>query len=1669
MSDFVGQVLGRVMADQARALLSDQGHPALLLVKRLEDPVLLRLCQELEAFDFDGTGPRITIRVTLDEDDHFPELPDRFRFLSGENAVTLRNDDRVSLVILERDRSTAAQSLAQLPTLDDGSVVESDLASHDALPTLDAAWAEYGPGGDPPGSLTRALRDVLTASQAGGGIPARSWIEYVVACAGEVGRRAHSRREVWDVVGRNLTFLNLFRDSGLAELDSDGARARRLDSNFAFAADLDDKGRPIDADVLAAIAARTEFVDAEGRAITGTAHDEIVRDVTRRLFRLAGEIPPVIDFHVWQRLFKERERASGLGHRVAEEIAQAAPDRLEEYEALEVSSDLDARKGDAAEKLLAADPDNPDEPALVDLLSSRLHRAIERLAVPPVRTVDDPLRHLLRELYKLQQELDDPADPLQLNLTSSGLSDDNSRSLNLFRFLFGPTLARAFQDSDTALSLSVNVDPALTAAAEPPQWPDGEDQDDLDPASGWDELNLVVAGPEGSLIQFGWDPKSSPGHAATWAIMCEDEPAARWTEARDFTTWAAGALSGPLAGGSGLPFDSDGPAREWLVLREATFRSLRRGLDPSISTSYFDDWRRLLERTLETHGPKAGAVPQVADFLAVDTLAARGERTLLATHPLRLRWVANHLDRLASQLSLVCDGELLLNKVNEGLHFDLLDRLSPHEQPPILSVSDDLYLAVREESWHEHFALLKDAQDRMRHEWLSELDDASIDVLASVVDRFLETHPEKLDGVSVLLIVRDGGARVVERLITRALRRRGVGIVPTELHVVAPRESFGELEEALQGFEDRDARAQRDLPALHTVLHPWGKDLLPDVSALDLEVDLVIVPNLFGAATTVSERTRRRDGAHGEFDPWRGRTSYVDHRAADDLGLANVSRVLLPDQSDPSLFDWSTLNVRQKLGGPITADGPDADRQVDFVSLQVKFEKGAKLYEKLHELAHWVVTLDAFVGRTQIELLPSAPDVILMTPRVGKNEAYNLLVSSGSGRAFVTSKLAAKLKKELEFTDGAVTEPLYDRGRALFPGLILRCLGLGWAIQELTGLVLSHALLMELAPRPTLGGFEAWVSLDEQPLWFGSAKARADLARIDLRFVEGALELRLTVLESKFRHSEDVEIADKQVRVSLDLLRDALMPANVDRPRADGRFWRAQILDVIEQSSRRRVGSHAVNALSCWGPDGQVQAAIDEEVRSRFLDGDYRLADASGVVCTMSTTRGGDVSTDGKTRSGFRWIRVGREGIRRELDKLVRRHSQEERSPETDPRPALGEEVDATSSAGAPPIDSTRPVHPQPAAVERIQMPAQVEDSGASQGQRGHSANELERRYQRLLDVFAEYDVEVDRAENDAVAEGPGFFVFRVKPGRGVRPEKLMSLKGEIKLKMGLDRELEPASHIAAGNVEFVIPKSIEDRYFVTAESIWARTTFDLTRLYAPIGEDVAGEVVGLDFSSSDSPHLLVAGLTGSGKSVALETILHGLTRAYDPSRLKLLLVDPKETELIDFEDCEHLLDEIGSEPEDAIATLEKAVVEMQRRRTLFRDVRARDLPEYNERVDPGDRLPWWLIVLDEYADLVSNPDDKKEIETQLKRLSQKARASGIHVIVATQKPIAEVINTVVRSNLPAQLALRVQNASDSRVVIGESGAETLAGMGDALLKTARKTVRLQCALYERA
>lgn len=401
--------------------------------------------------------------------------------------------------------------------------------------------------------------------------------------------------------------------------------------------------------------------------------------------------------------------------------------------------------------------------------------------------------------------------------------------------------------------------------------------------------------------------------------------------------------------------------------------------------------------------------------------------------------------------------------------------------------------------------------------------------------------------------------------------------------------------------------------------------------------------------------------------------------------------------------------------------------------------------------------------------------------------------------------------------------------------------------------------------------------------------------------------------------------------------------------------------------------------------------------------------------------------------------------------------------PVASPEPVKGGEVELDVRIAD--IDSRPPNGESPDGVAEIA--ARVSTASTTRAEARLSSKVLEHKYDQLISALSEFHVKVNRPKDGVpYKEGPAFVEYSVVPAYGVSVNRVEAQIQNLKLRMGLAADMQLGCSTHMGNIVISVPKDDSERYFVDAEEMWQRWKRPRKGFVVPVGEDSSGEIAEIDFSSSNSPHLLIAGVTGSGKSEALLTILHGAAKFYSSEELKLKLIDPKGTELNTLEGLPHTDGPIGSMAEDAVELLASAVDEMEERYRLFKSMpgHVRSISEYQAS---GGEMARWILVLDEYADLTSDDDERKKIEQSLRRISQKARAAGIHVIVSTQKPVVSVVNTVVKGNLPGKIALRVNTATESRVVLDEGGAEQLAGKGDAIIKTGNGRMRIQFARYD--
>ncbi len=328
-----------------------------------------------------------------------------------------------------------------------------------------------------------------------------------------------------------------------------------------------------------------------------------------------------------------------------------------------------------------------------------------------------------------------------------------------------------------------------------------------------------------------------------------------------------------------------------------------------------------------------------------------------------------------------------------------------------------------------------------------------------------------------------------------------------------------------------------------------------------------------------------------------------------------------------------------------------------------------------------------------------------------------------------------------------------------------------------------------------------------------------------------------------------------------------------------------------------------------------------------------------------------------------------------------------------------------------------------------------------------------------IKDTFENFNIDV---EMEGANIGPRVTQFTLKPPSGTKLSKISALDRELSLNLAAQsiRIEAPIPGKRAVGIEVPNVKSATVRIAgVLDDKVWKNITKE--PLAFAIGRDIAGQPVVA--SLNKMPHLLIAGQTGSGKSVMINTLLTSLLYNNSPADLKLILVDPKQVELTPYNDIPHLLTPVITEPEKCISALKWAVSEMERRLRTFAGVHKRNIAEYNNLQDQ-DAMPYVVIVIDELADLMMMA--ARDVEALIVRIAQKARAAGIHLVLATQRPSVDVITGLIKANVPARIAFTVASQIDSRTIIDGMGAEKLLGMGDMLFSTSEmpKPMRVQGA-----
>ena len=320
--------------------------------------------------------------------------------------------------------------------------------------------------------------------------------------------------------------------------------------------------------------------------------------------------------------------------------------------------------------------------------------------------------------------------------------------------------------------------------------------------------------------------------------------------------------------------------------------------------------------------------------------------------------------------------------------------------------------------------------------------------------------------------------------------------------------------------------------------------------------------------------------------------------------------------------------------------------------------------------------------------------------------------------------------------------------------------------------------------------------------------------------------------------------------------------------------------------------------------------------------------------------------------------------------------------------------------------------------------------------------SDVREQCRKLEQTLADFRV---NAKVTGVTRGPSVTRYELEPAPGVKVSSVVNLADDIALRLAAPgvRVEAPIPGKAAIGIEApnVTNDMVSFREIVDCEDVRKSSS----KLCVGLGKDIEGKVITIDLAKM--PHLLVAGTTGSGKSVCVNTLLAGIMYKARPDEVKLILVDPKVVELTNYNGIPHLLVPVVTDAKKAASALHWAVAEMERRYKSFADTRVRDIKAYNAQAE--EKMPYIVIVIDEMSDLMMVA--KADVEDAILRLAQKARACGIHMVLATQRPSVDVITGIVKANIPSRIAFAVSSLTDSRTILDMGGAEKLLGKGDML------------------
>ncbi|WP_164689588.1 DNA translocase FtsK [Herpetosiphon llansteffanensis] len=1077
-------------------------------------------------------------------------------------------------------------------------------------------------------------------------------------------------------------------------------------------------------------------------------------------------------------------------------------------------------------------------------------------------------------------------------------------------------------------------------------------------------------------------------------------------------------------------------------------------------------------------------------------------------HPLKLQWWQSRATVLNHMICRLCDPQEPASAVDQDRLMQEIDSAYTSTSiPAVLALpykggAPDFYLPVQEFMGYELYRI--SSQAGIAHGFAPELTSAgesdqavkqAASALAAVIEDYVETYPFVRDGLEIYIINCRNGAlpgALVEQ-ISRRLERNNTRLrLNIIVHTDRGAPIYEHVTKWLTAHEEFETRFEDSFfPRISLKVRQCTIDeLLQTVE----DTDMVILPDV------IAER-----GQQVQIRP-----TTLAHTTDSPYHMIRYGAYQAPHQQkeytrDIILTHHAAPKVHQsfyQLQDATYRRGRMQEQSVE-VALRVTLQDWQHELKLLHKEFNWVVCYDAVVDRFLLEAtFPNEVDVIRYSLGLGPKRRHNLTVSSSNKtRAQVQRRLMGNLKTmfgSMAHTQHlTLAEQLIIHANRISGDIVLRAAGPGAFLNELIGMVAAYYDIERTYHQANPKAFTTWIYLEDFSQWF--KKRLPDLVFVAITSgITAPVHLHIQVIETKCvgqtSFPNEAREAREQVIHGLNRLAQVWQPG---AKHLDASYWYDQLYQAL-------VGTISLPAdkVSLWNtvrdaiPIGQFELDISAHTYVFCHDGTLD----SGLNTDTNVIRQKDgretVQCHHYSRDGLRKVLSDLINTSATVDTLLLPVQSNVSQPSTisstqsngtvthpsvyDGQNKAGLETKSTDiqSTRVTSIDQsvqpTAEINPLPliefdddSVAAKASASDEIELASSTQDSNDALIEWMKTKGHDVVRALRHYSISINPLDVQEADIGPSIVRFKLRPRPGEKLSRIQAIAEDLQRELALST-VPLIDNIAGTNyIGLDIPRPQPE----TAELLASLDHLpppEIGQMPLLAGKTPNGDVIMPNLTTM--PHMLVAGSTGSGKTVFLYSIIVSLLHQFGPEHLQLLLIDPKQTDFVYFENIPHLFEgKVVLEATEAIEKLKSlTTVHLEERTTLLRQARCRDIQGYNTQHSSEPMRPI-VVIIDEYADLVQvlNKPARQEFEMQLVRLAQRARNVGIHLVIATQRPSADVLTTTLKTNLPTRVAFRLPSHHDSQIVIDRPGAENLLGKGDMLLLNDGQKTRLQ-GLYIR-